>query len=140
MGEELHFGRLDGHRLAELTPLIFTEAASGDWAALELLERLATEIAVLATVSMRRLGLLEAKVDVVLGGGILKAGHAELLAAVEHRIRLEATDVTLRVVTEAPVVGALLLALDHVGASREAEAVARSETAAWLERTSQAVG
>jgi N-acetylglucosamine kinase-like BadF-type ATPase len=131
----LHFGRQDEHRLSELTPLVFAEAAAGDWVAVKLVERLAMEIASMATVSLRRLDLLEAKADVVLGGGILRAGHAGLLADVESRIRAQAPDVTLRVVTDAPVVGAVLLALDHVGAGPEAEATARVETTAWLERT-----
>jgi N-acetylglucosamine kinase-like BadF-type ATPase len=135
VGEALHFGRLDEHRLSELTPLVFAEAAAGDWVAVKLVERLAMEIASMATVSLRRLDLLEAKADVVLGGGILRAGHAGLLADVESRIRAQAPDVTLRVVTDAPVVGAVLLALDHVGAGPEAEATARVETTAWLERT-----
>ena len=135
VGEGLHFGRIDDHRLSELTPLIFAEAARGDWAASKLVERLALEIATMALVSLRRLDLLGAPADVVLGGGILRAGHADLLADVERRIRTEAADVTLRVVTDAPVVGAVLLALDKVGASPEAEAVARVETSALLERT-----
>jgi N-acetylglucosamine kinase-like BadF-type ATPase len=135
VGEALHFGRLDEHRLAELTPLVFAEAAAGDWAAVKLVNRLALEIAGMATVSLRRLSLLAAKADVVLGGGVLRAGHADLLADIERRIRTEAPDVTLRVVTDAPVVGAVLLALDHVGAGPEAEATARTATTAWLQRT-----
>ncbi|MDX6202487.1 MAG: hypothetical protein QOJ83_1987 [Frankiales bacterium] len=136
VAEALHFGRIDGHRLAELTPVVFDQAAAGDWVAVKLVARLALEIAGMATVSLRRLDLLSAKADVVLGGGVLRAGHDGLLADVERLIRAQAPDVTLRVVTDAPVVGAVLLALDHVGATADAEATARSETAAWLRRTS----
>lgn len=132
VGEALHFGRIDEHRLGELTPLVFAEAAAGDWVAVKLVDRLALEIAGMATVSLRRLGLLDATADVVLGGGILRAGHLALLTDVERLIRVDAPDVTLRVVTDAPVVGAVLLALDQVGASAEAEATARLETTAWL--------
>jgi N-acetylglucosamine kinase-like BadF-type ATPase len=135
VAEALHFGRLDQHRLGELTPVVFAEAAEGDWVSVKLVERLALEIASMATVSLRRLDLLQAKADVVLGGGILRAGHAALLADVEARIRTAAPDVTVRVVTAAPVVGAVLLALDHIGAGPEAEAVAREQTADRLERT-----
>jgi N-acetylglucosamine kinase-like BadF-type ATPase len=134
VGEALHFGRLDGHRLAELTPLVFAHAALGDAVSSRLVERLAEEIAAMATVSLRRLSLLDAKADVVLGGGVLRAGHDDLLADVERRIRTAAPDVTLRVVTDAPVVGAVLLALDHVGAGADAEATARRETEAWVQR------
>ena len=135
VAEALHFGRLDVHRLGELTPVVFAEAAAGDRVSVRLVERLALEIATMATVSLRRLDLLRAEADVVLGGGILRAGHAALLDDVERRIRTDAPDVTVRVVTDAPVVGAVLLALDHVGAGRAAEEVARVQTAGRLVRT-----
>jgi hypothetical protein len=65
---------------------------------------------------MRRLGVLGEPVPVVLGGGVLTAGHAQLMDEIERRLSDEAPNARPRVVRTPPVVGAALLGLDHVGA------------------------
>jgi hypothetical protein len=59
--------------------------------------------------------------EVVLGGGVLTAGHRLLLDEVDRLLAQQAPHATARVVAAAPVLGAGLLGLDHVGASSEAK-------------------
>lgn len=123
--EALHFDRLPDRAVVELTPLLFTAAASGDQVASKLVRRQAEEIVTMAVTSLRRLDLLEEPVPVVLGGSVLAAAHPELMTAVERGLALWAPKAHTKLVTASPVLGAGLLALEQVGASRAA--VARAE-------------
>jgi hypothetical protein len=68
-------------------------------------------------------------VDIVLGGGVLTAGHALLLDAIDAGLAERAPKANARVVTAPPVVGAALLGLDRIGASGAAQARLRSGVA-----------
>lgn len=125
--EALHFDRIPDRAVVELTPLLFTAAASGDQVASELVRRQAEEIVTMAVTSLRRLGLLEEPVPVVLGGSVLAAAHPELMTAVERGLALWAPKAHTKLVTASPVLGAGLLALESVGALRGA--VSRAEAA-----------
>jgi hypothetical protein len=70
----------------------------------------------MATVAMRRLDLLGDPVDVILGGGVLTAGHRLLMDQVEQDLKAIAPLAVIRVVTTPPVLGAALLGLDRTGA------------------------
>ncbi|GAA1049305.1 BadF/BadG/BcrA/BcrD ATPase family protein [Arthrobacter russicus] len=118
--EALHFGRIPGRAVVELAPLLFTAAASGDQVAAAVVARQAEEIVTMAVTSLRRLGLIEEPVPVVLGGSVLAAGHRELLNAVERGLALRAPKAHTELVTASPVLGAGLLALEHAGAGRNA--------------------
>ena len=107
--------------------MLFHVAAAGDPVAADIVERQAREIVALAVVAMTRLGLLDEPIDVVLGGGVLAAGHPLLMDAIDALLSERAPHAVTRVVTTPPVVGAGLLGLDHVGASREAQATLRAE-------------
>jgi hypothetical protein len=65
-------------------------------------------------------------VVVVLGGGVLTAGHTLLLNAIEVGLSQRAPMAVARVVTAPPVVGAALLGLDRIGANADAEARLRA--------------
>ena len=124
--EAIHLGVIAEHRGLELTPLVFDVAESGDEVAAGIVHRQASEIVALAVAAMRRLGLLEEPVEVLLGGGVLTAGHRLLLTSIEEQLAAEAPQAETRVVTAPPVVGAALLGLDRVGAGASAESLLRS--------------
>jgi membrane glycosyltransferase len=58
VGEAVHYRRLREGRLGELAPAVVAAAAAGDGVARMLVERLADEVVGMATVALRRLGLL----------------------------------------------------------------------------------
>jgi N-acetylglucosamine kinase-like BadF-type ATPase len=116
----VHLGEIPEARLGELSPLVTALAAAGDEIAGRLVDRLASEIALFATVSMRRLGLLESPVDLVLGGGVARGRDPRLINGVsEHLIRANPRT-RIVVVDAAPVLGAALIGLDVLGANEEA--------------------
>jgi len=119
--EAIHLERIPLQRLRELTPVLFRVAAAGDDVARGLVDRLADEVVVMATVALRRLGLLDDDVDVVLGGGVLTARDPTLLGRIDDRLAAAAPRARTRVTTVPPVVGAALLGLDRSGAGPEAE-------------------
>ncbi len=130
VGEAFHLGELDERRIGELSPVVLAAATDGDAVARQLVDRLAEEIAVLVTVSLRRLGLQDSPADVVLGGGVARARHPRLLAGVEWQVREQSPDIRMVVVDDPPVVGAALLGLDQLAAPREAGARLRLELSA----------
>jgi N-acetylglucosamine kinase-like BadF-type ATPase len=123
--EALHLDELPAARIGEATPLLFQVAAAGDEIAAGIVRRQAEEIVALAVVALRRLDLLAEPVDVVLGGGVLTAGHRLLLEAVESMLGEVAPKAVPRVVATPPVVGAALLGLDRIGADASAHAALR---------------
>lgn len=127
VGEAMHLGELDARRIGELSPVVLAAAADGDPLAGQLVDRLAEEIALLAIVSLRRLGLRDSPADLVLGGGVARARHPRLLSGIEQRVLASSPAVHLVVVDDPPVVGAALLGLDQLGARPEAAQRLRRE-------------
>jgi N-acetylglucosamine kinase-like BadF-type ATPase len=121
VGVDVHYRRLEQARLGELAPLVVAAAAEEDAVASGLVDRLAEEIALLARKALRDLELEEA--DVVLGGGMLREGGL-LVERVRALLPPGAVPVVL---TEPPVTGAVLAALDAAGASRAAKQRVREE-------------
>jgi N-acetylglucosamine kinase-like BadF-type ATPase len=115
VGEAIHERRLPGRRLVELAPLVLGLAGE-DAVAAEISERLAHEVVAFARVALERLGLQDDAVDVVLGGGLLRAEHAHLAAGIERRLAAVAPRAAIRLTGDPPIVGAALLALDAAGA------------------------
>lgn len=126
---DLHFGTLPREALAGLSPLVFAVAEEGDTVAGDIVDRQAHEIVLLAESALRRLGLLDAKVPVVLGGGVIGGGHRRLLDGVVDGLAERAPHATARVVAAPPLLGAALLALEAVGADERALAEARAALA-----------
>ncbi|WP_426501353.1 N-acetylglucosamine kinase [Streptomyces sp. D54] len=117
--EALHRGGIPSARRHELTPVLFATAAGGDPVALALVERLADEVVAMASVALRRLGLLEEEVPVLLGGSVLAACHPQLNDRIAQLLASRAPKAEVRVVSEPPVLGAALLGLDRTGAAPE---------------------
>jgi N-acetylglucosamine kinase-like BadF-type ATPase len=114
--EAVHLGQLTPERCVEMTPLLFEVAADGDPVAEDVVRRQALEVAALAVAALTRLDLLEEPTPVVLGGGVLTAGHRMLLDGIDEELASSAPKAFTRVVTVPLVVGAGLLGLDHVSA------------------------
>jgi len=121
-------GRIAERDLQELAPLVFA-AAVDDAVARGIVDRLADEVATMAVAALRRLGLLGEPVEVVLGGALLQARNERLLERVELAVRASAPAAEVRVAELPPVLGAALLGLDELGASREAHARLRESSA-----------
>jgi predicted NBD/HSP70 family sugar kinase len=100
--------------------VLFAVAASGDAVARALVARQAEEVALMATVALRRLGLLHEPAPVVLGGGVLAARHPLLGERVGQLLSEYAPKAVPRLVTTPPVLGAALDTLDRAGATAEA--------------------
>ena len=129
LGEEMHAGRVHTRRLIELAPLVFAEAAH-DEVAEEIVGRLAEEIVALARVALTRLELQHQPVEVLLGGGLLRRGEEQLLAAIVAGLAEVGDEIVVQTTEAPPVVGAALLGLDRLGASVAAKDRARRELAA----------
>jgi hypothetical protein len=114
-----------------------SEAAEHDGVAASIVTRQVEEIVALARAAVTRLGLLDRDVEVVVGGGMMRAADDALLARIQDGLHEVGPGLTLRRTTTPPIVGAALLALDVVGASAEARARLRSELAAAVERHEQ---
>jgi N-acetylglucosamine kinase-like BadF-type ATPase len=121
----LHLGEIPPERVSELSPVLFAAAASGDEVAAEVVARQVDEVLALHRVAADRLGLRAAPHAVVLGGGVLRARHRQLHQPTIAGIRGYAPRAEVTVVTDPPVVGAALLALDTLGAAPGAEPVLR---------------
>ena len=115
--EAVHLGALPEERCMELTPLLFSVAGTGDPIAGEIVRRQAEEVVALAATAIHRLGALSEPIDVVLGGGVLTAGHRLLMDEITRMLAARAPLAVVRVVQAPPIVGAALLALDRIDAS-----------------------
>lgn len=110
----VHLGRLTEAECMELTQVLFAVAAAGDDVASALVRRQAEEVVALAVAAMRRLGVLGEPIPLVLGGGVLTAGHAQLMDQIDTLLSTAAPLAEPRVVRTPPVLGAALLGLDRV--------------------------
>jgi N-acetylglucosamine kinase-like BadF-type ATPase len=113
--EAVHLGGVPPSRCLEMTPLLFEVAAAGDAVAGEVVLRQAAEVVAIAVAALGRLDALGRPMPVLLGGGVLTAGHRLLLEEVERGLGREAPYAIVRVVAADPVLGAGLLGLDRRG-------------------------
>lgn len=119
--ERLHFGDVAQGRLAEMSPVVFALAGSGDAVAAALVDRLADEVAAYVVAALTELELTGESVPVVLGGSILAARHEEFEDRIRSRVHAAAPLADFVHVSEPPILGAVLLGLDAVGAADEAK-------------------
>ncbi|MFI7241356.1 N-acetylglucosamine kinase [Streptomyces qinglanensis] len=123
--EAVHLGHIAWERRLELVPVLFAAAGRGDAVADGLVARMADEVVTMAVVALRELDLLAEEVPVLLGGGVLAAGHALLDDRVTRLLAERAPRAVPRVVRARPVLGAALLGLDALGAPVAAHERAR---------------
>ncbi|TXN30929.1 N-acetylglucosamine kinase [Lacisediminihabitans profunda] len=118
--EAMQYKEIPAERIHELVPVLFDEADAGDAVACALVERLASEVARYAVSALRQLGMLASDAPIVLGGGVLAARRPILVESVERRIVNDAPNVRFAYVDRAPIAGAALLGLDHIGMTVDA--------------------
>lgn len=120
-------GQIRRRALRDLAPAVLRAADGGDAAACEVVVRLADNAADFAIALLRRLDLLDADTDVVLGGRLLQSGNRVLLDRIRERIAAVTPRARLRVLDTPPVAGALASALELAGASAGAQERARKQ-------------
>lgn len=118
VGEAVHYGRIPETRLGELAPLVVT-AAGDDAVASLIVERLVEELVALVERAVSDLDLVDGRFDVVLGGGMLGPASA-VRGCLVTRLSERFPGARPVVLDTPPVVGAVLAALDAVGAPPEA--------------------
>ena len=136
VARQMHGGLIEVRRLVDLAPIVL-RAAAGDAVAASIRDRLVDEILALVRATVERLELESEQVDIVVGGGLMRAADAELLGRIEKGLRTIGADLILHRTTYPPIVGAALLGLDAVGAGPEAQLRAREELVAAVERVEQ---
>ncbi len=113
VAEMFHLRRLDPVRLNEIVTLLFDVAAEGDEIAAWIVRQQADEIVALVMSTLRRLGLVAADVDIVLGGGILASEDPLLMVPITDALRAAAPHAHLLLLRDPPVVGAALMGLER---------------------------
>jgi N-acetylglucosamine kinase-like BadF-type ATPase len=131
----LYFERIPETALPDLAPVIFRTAQDGDPIARSIIDRLADELAGMATALIRRLRLRRLDPEVVLAGGVFKTDDQPFYARLEAGILAAAPNASIRRLTAPPVLGAALVGLDRLagnGATPPAdEARLRAALEAW---------
>jgi len=107
-------GVLRWERVRELSPVVFGAARDGDPVARAIVDRLADEVAVMATAIIKRLHLTRRDVDVTLAGGVFRAEDPVFEARIAERIHAVAPAARIHRLEAPPVLGAALLGLDHL--------------------------
>jgi N-acetylglucosamine kinase-like BadF-type ATPase len=128
LAEAFHRRQIKERRIIELAPIVVAEA-DHDPTAAEIVARLGEEVVTMIGVALERLGLTEAPVEVVLGGGLMQSQDERLISAVASGLEEVAPQATVKVTSSPPVVGAALLGLDELDAGPEAQRRAREELA-----------
>jgi N-acetylglucosamine kinase-like BadF-type ATPase len=118
--EAMYFGRMNDERVVELAPIVFRAAIDGDEVARCIVDRQADEVVAMAGTAIRRLRMTKMDVDVVLGGGIFRNGDDAFFERIDGGLRAVAPAVRITRLTAPPVVGAVLLGLDLLGAGKAA--------------------
>ena len=126
LARAIHAGTVPWHRLGELSPLVFA-AAETDAVAAEIVDRQAAEVVAFIRAAVNRLGLANEEVEVVLGGSVLQSGNRRLLAGIEAGVHEVGPKLSVSVARSRPIVGAVLLGLDRLGAGPDAYRRARAE-------------
>jgi N-acetylglucosamine kinase-like BadF-type ATPase len=118
-------GRIPRRRLEELAPAVFDAAGAGDRVSRQLIDRVADELALMASAIGRRLRVARRDVDVVLVGGVFRttdrAFHDRLAAGIRRSLPLA----SIERLDAPPVLGAALLGLDDLGVPGGGAAEAR---------------
>lgn len=125
--ESLYVGSLPQRRLYELAPVVFKAAKQGDAVARGLIDELADEVVTQSNAAIRRLRMASLKFEVILGGGLFRSGDSRLLKRIRDGVTALAPRAELRRLDAPPVLGAALIGLDQIHASKAAHARVRKE-------------
>jgi N-acetylglucosamine kinase-like BadF-type ATPase len=117
----VYTGTIPYGRLFELARVLLDTAAEGDAPAREAASILADEVVAFAVAAVKRLGVEDTAVEVVLGGGIFDTVDAEFHDRVAGGIHAVAPGALLVRLSAPPVLGAALLGLDFIGADDRAK-------------------
>jgi N-acetylglucosamine kinase-like BadF-type ATPase len=127
VGEAVHYRRIRETRLGELAPAVVAAAADGDAVAATLVERLVEELELLVRRAVADLDLGGRPFDLVLGGGMLGSADDSLNRLVVARLADRVPEARPINSGFPPVAGAMLTALQEVGApARAAERLLES--------------
>jgi N-acetylglucosamine kinase-like BadF-type ATPase len=132
VAEAIHQGRLAQRRVVELAPLVLAEAETDEVAG-GIVDRLAEEVVALARAALVKLGLEASPVEILLGGGLLRAGDGRLVGAIRQGLESVGPQIAVRAADSPPIVGAALLGLDELGATAEAQERIRRELVAAVD-------
>lgn len=124
--------RIDEDRIGELSPVVFRAASDGDAVAREIVDRLADELATMATALARRLGLTRRSVEVVLAGGVFQTDDEPFIERLRARIRAAVPGATLVRPDVRPVAGAALEGLERLGLDPDERRAARARLRAGM--------
>ena len=114
VAKALHRNTISERRLHELVPVLFAVATAGDPVAKAVVQRQADEVVTYALTALRRLQLLDAATEVVLGGGVLAAGAPVLMTPIRRALAQQAPKARIVVPRFGPVLGAALLGLERL--------------------------
>jgi N-acetylglucosamine kinase-like BadF-type ATPase len=117
----VYTGTIPYGRLFELARVLLDAAAAGDAPAREAADVLADEVVTFVVAAIRRLGVQDAGVEIVLGGVIFDTDDAAFHTRVAEGIRAVAPRADLLALNAPPVLGAALLGLDAIGADDQAK-------------------
>lgn len=105
---------LGTERILRLPPVLEEAALEGDEVAKEILRVFAQDIARYVVVGLKRFDMLALDMEVVLSGSIFKCRAPELINTVTDVILSNAPNAVILESIYEPVIGAMLLALDHL--------------------------
>jgi N-acetylglucosamine kinase-like BadF-type ATPase len=125
--EAVHTGSANAQDLRGLAPIVLACAERGDAVAGGLVDRQAEAVVAMVSSAARRLRLQRSDPDVVLGGGLFRAGEGRLLARVRAGVLGAVPAARLVVLRAPPVLGAALLGLDRLGVTPSAAETLRRE-------------
>ncbi len=108
------YERMPETRVRELSPVVFGAARDGDAVARGIIDRLADEVATMATAIIRRLHLTRRDVDVTLAGGVFRAEDPVFEGRIEAEVHAVAPQARVHRLDAPPVLGAALLGLDQL--------------------------
>lgn len=117
MIDKLYHGHIEERKLLDLVPCIFEAAHCGDVVAQRLVIRLGKEAGITAGAIIRKLGLEDTDVEVILAGGVFRGKGPLLLDTVVQTVHRTAPKARVIRPKFAPVVGAVLMALEAVTGS-----------------------
>lgn len=114
----------------DLAPLLFEEADQGDVVARRIVQHFAEGNAEMAVAGLRRFGMLDLEVEVVLSGNIFKAKGPLLIDIITNTIRKDVPKARIVNARYEPVVGGVLLGLEKAGVDINKQVKANIELSA----------